>query len=132
MNYMTTLFGKMTGLKIHETTTTTTTVSNNNSNKDLNTITLTPEKRKKMVEKAKTAVAKMEEKNQEEWRGIFTTIELLEENILKVKMKMKTSKHFDKLSKRVKQLQENKIENKENKIEKLRRKGKNYRSREIR
>ena len=37
------------------------------------------------MEKAKTAVAKMEEKNQEEWRGIFTTIELPEENILKVK-----------------------------------------------
>ena len=41
-----------------------TTVSSNNSNKYLTTITLAPEKRQKLVEKAKTAVAKMEEKDQ--------------------------------------------------------------------
>ena len=48
----------------------------------------------------------MEEKNQEEWRGIFTTIELREENILKVKDendRLKTN--FDKLLGRVKQLE---------------------------
>ena len=68
----------MTGLKIHETTTTVKINPQQPATEIQIRILLTlslqlQRKRKKLVGKV------------EEWRGIFTTIELLEENILKSK-----------------------------------------------